>query len=348
MEPFTSFLASLPPPLTLAAGVALLLAGGHALVGGAIAIARRFGVSTLLIGLTIVAFGTSAPELAFNIVAATGGNAELSFGNVVGSNIANLGLVLGIAALVSPLAVHGRVVKREMPLLLGACLLTLLLARIPGSAEPGGPAVEGFTALDGAVLLSGFGLCLWLWFRLGRKDRADPLAREAEQVAGDGRGSPWLAGLLFLAGLLALLLGGKLTETGAVGIAAWLGFSKSLIGLTVVALATSLPEVVTSVLASRRGHTDLAVGNVVGSNLFNLLLVLGTTSAIAPVPLPAEVSVLGLASGWWDLLAMTGLTLLLWPFAATHRHRILKWEGFLLLAAYAGWLAWSILRETGI
>jgi len=338
-----------PSALTLGIGVALLLGGGHLLVEGAVDLARRFGVSTLLIGLTIVAFGTSAPELAFNVIAARNGNTALSFGNVVGSNIANIGLVLGLAALLSPLTVHGRVVRREMPQLILVTLAMIGLALWPATriATPGGTA-PGWGRTAGLALLGLFAGCTWAWFRMARSGRRDPLLADALQEASlrAPRAWPW-ASVLFLAGLGCLLLGGKLTEIGAVRIADGLGMSRTLIGLTIVAVATSLPEVVTSVVAARKGHADLAVGNVVGSNLFNLLLVLGVTSTIAPIPLPADSTTLGFAAGWWDLGAMLLLTLVLWPLCVTHDRRIVKREGLFLLLCYGAYVAWTVLRERG-
>ncbi|MDY7107266.1 MAG: hypothetical protein SYC29_01390 [Planctomycetota bacterium] len=195
-------------------------------------------------------------------------------------------------------------------------------------------------------MLGGFMLVTWAWYRMGRRDRADPLLAEAEAEARRERRLPVaLAAVLFLLGQLALVAGGKLAELGAAGVAAWLGLSQTLIGLTVVALATSLPEVVTSIIACRRGHIDLAVGNVVGSNLFNILLVLGATAAIASVPVPRDPLLFGIERGWGDLLVMLALTIILFPLAATSRQRIRRWEGAFLLLCYAGYIGLSIARE---
>jgi cation:H+ antiporter len=340
------FIESLPSPVVLIAGVALLLLGGHCLVEGAVRIARRCGVSTLLIGLTIVAFGTSSPELAFNVTAALNGNGDLSFGNVVGSNIANIALVLGLAALVCPLTVAGRVLSRELPLLIVASAAMIGLARMRPTIGVNGFAQHGFGRTDGIILLLGFMFMTWLWYRLGKKDRADPLSSEFEEEARRSRhmGLPTAFTLFFL-GLASLVAGGKLTEVGAVGVATALGLSQALIGLTVVAVATSLPEVVTSLIAARKGHADLAVGNVVGSNLFNILLVLGATSAIAPVPVPDEPGWFGLTRGWWDLFVMLGLTIVLVPFAIKADRRIVKAEGVFLLVCYFGYMLLCVIRE---
>jgi cation:H+ antiporter len=331
-----------------AAGVAMLLLGGQWLVDGSIQIAKRLGVSTLLIGLTIVACGTSAPELAFNVIASLNGNAELSFGNVVGSNIANLALVLGAAALVRPLVVHSRMIVKELPLLIIVSVAMLPLAYFPWSRLAEGPTQpnqHGFTTLDGVLMLAGFGFVLWLWARMARRDRSDPLLAEVEAETRQAPSSLPVAIAIFLLGLVALVAGGKVTEVGAVGVAERLGLSQGLIGLTIVAIATSLPEVVTSMIACRRGHVDLAIGNVVGSNLFNILLVLGVTAVIAEVPVPQEQGMLGIARGWTDLIFMAGLTILLWPLAMTNRRQIVKWEGALLLLLYVGYMSYSVVRE---
>ncbi len=266
--------------LILVVGIVLLLAGGHWLVTGAVTIARRLGVSTLVVGLTIVAMGTSAPELAFNVIAATGGHAELSFGNIVGSNIANIGLVLGITALIWPLTVHGRVVSRELPWLVVVSLVACLVPFLPF-----GPT--GFARIGGLFMFAWFGIFMVSWYRLGRREAADPLVQGLGQEAeAETVGSMGGAVALLLIGLALLFVGGKLSAVGAVGIARSLGLTEGLIGLTIVAFATSLPELTTCVIACRKGHHDLAVGNIVGSNIFNLLLVLGLTAVITPVPMP--------------------------------------------------------------
>ena len=314
--------------LKLVFGIVLLLAGGHWLVSGSVTIARRFGVSTLVVGLTIVAAGTSAPELFFNVIAATDGHAEMSFGNIVGSNIANIGLVLGFTALIWPLTVHGRVVSRELPWLVVVSLIAVVVAVLG----------DGFVRIGGAVMLSGFGIFMTIWYRLGRREAADPLVKGLGQEAeAETVGSMGGAVALFLIGLATLLAGGKFAEIGAVGIAKSLGLTEGLIGLTIVAFATSLPELTTGVIACRKGHHDLAIGNIVGSNLFNLLLVLGVTAVITPVPLPDN--------GTWDLMAMIVITALLWGMAVTHRYKVTRYEGAFLLLCYLGYMTWSVLRE---
>ncbi len=314
----------------LAVGIALLLGGGHWLVTGSVTIARRLGLSTLFVGLTIVAFGTSAPELVLNVIAASSGHSELSFGNIVGSNIANIGLILGLAALISPLTVHGRVVSKELPWLIAVSVAVAALAWLaPGVGEE----QKGFSRIDGAVMLVVFAIFMVSWFRMGRRKNGDPLVRElGEEAAAETRASLRAAIGLLIVGLAGLVCGGKLAETGAVEIAQRLGLSQALIGLTVVAFATSLPELATAIIACRQGHHDLAVGNVVGSNFFNLLFVLAVTAIIAPVAMPAKW-------GPWDLAVMIVITILLLPMAISHRRRITRWEGAILLGVYVTYMA---------
>jgi cation:H+ antiporter len=314
-------------------GLLVLLAGGHWLVNGSVAIARRFGISTLLVGLTIVAMGTSAPELAFNVIAALSNHADLSFGNVIGSNIANIGLILGVSALYRPLNVHGHVINKELPwLLVVSALMFVFVMKVPFAGE----TAYGFSRYDGGAMLLLFALFMIGWIRMGRRETADPLTAQLRAEA-EAAGSFPGAVLLVLLGLACLVGGGKLGELGAVHLARWLGLSQAVIGLTIVAFATSLPELVTGIIACRKGHDDLAVGNVVGSNMFNLLLVLGLTAVVAPVPLPT-------AHGWQDLGVMMAITIVL-AFMSFSRRTISRGEGATLLLLYLGYMAWSVIRE---
>jgi cation:H+ antiporter len=325
--------------LALVAGVALLILGGDQLVRGAVALASRLGVPALLVGLTVVAFGTSAPELALNIVAATKGNDGLSFGNVVGSNIANVGLILGISAIVCPLLVNSSVVKRELPLMLLATGLLLGLVAIPLApvmwrAPQGATPINELTRLEGGMLLVGFVVVLGLIMRAGLKNRDAREHFESEASAVEEHAGLPGAVVRVVVGLLGLLGGGWLAEYGASAIARDIGMSDELIGLTVVAIATSLPELATSLQAVRRGSVDIAVGNVVGSNIFNILLVLGATAAVNPVSIPAD----GLVP--LGVMALTSLALL--PMVLTGGRVVSRVEGTLLLIAYAGFMAWSV------
>lgn len=323
---------------SLIAGVFALILGGQILVEAAVVLARRLGLSTLIVGLTVVAFGTSAPELAFNIIAAIDGAGDLGFGNIVGSNIANIGLVLGASALARPLSVHHGVRRRDLPAVAVASAAMIAVALAPPLVTlTSGDAVPGFARLEGVILLGGFGLFLLAMVRQGRSDRAIA-AQSASQIdetqstaESDPEGRSFAtACAAFVGGLMLLILGGKLAELGAVGTARWLGWSEVMIGLTVIAIATSLPELVTSIVASVKGHTDLAIGNVMGSNIFNILLVMGATATISPLALPA--------SGSADLFWMAGLTVLLGAIILPSR-ALSRAGGAVLIGGYAAYLA---------
>ncbi|AGA34277.1 Inner membrane protein YrbG, predicted calcium/sodium:proton antiporter [Thioalkalivibrio nitratireducens DSM 14787] len=317
------------PVLAVTAGLAALTVGADRLVLGASALARGLGVTPLLIGLTIVAFGTSAPEVVVSIVAALQGNPDLAVGNAIGSNIANIGLVLGATALIAPLVVASGILRREFPILLGATLLGLVLL-LDGSLD----------RLDGLILLAGLAaLTVWLVVQsLRGRGHPDRLGVDVEAAMparmGLDRAVTWLA-----VGLVLLLAGSRILVWGGVELAGALGVSDLVIGLTIVAIGTSLPELATSVVAARKGETDLAIGNVIGSNLFNLLCVLAIPGLLAPSAV--EMSVL--MRDYPVMLAMTVLLLLL---AAGLRgpHRVQRWEGALLLGLFAGYLiliGWS-------
>ncbi|MHC4427555.1 MAG: sodium:calcium antiporter, partial [Planctomycetota bacterium] len=250
--------------------------------------------------------------------------------NIVGSNIANVGLILGVTGLVCALKVHSRVINKELPWLIVISLAVVAMAWVVFEAGE-------VSRIDGLLLLAGFVMFLVGWARMGQEDRADTLVTDlGEEAAEEAQRAIGPAIGLFLVGLACLLVGGKLTERGAVSLATLLGFSESLIGLTVVAMATSLPELATGVIAARRGHPDLAVGNVVGSNVFNLLFVMGVTATVSPIPVPHW--------GFYDLGVMTILTVLLLVFARTRRG-ISRVEALILLALYVGYITWTVMRE---
>jgi len=316
--------------LLLAIGLALLLGGGELTVRGAAALARELGVSALTVGLTIVAFGTSAPELAVNTLAALEGRVEISFGNVVGSNLANVGLILAIAALVRPLAVQGIVISREIPMMLLATAAAVVITFDRGAAD-----AAVFDRSEGALLLLFFGVFVYYTVREAlRGRRADPLLAQASGSRSGGPLRSLLSSALVAAlGLVLLTGGGHLTVEGAVGLAEVLGVPSSIIALVLIAVGTSLPELVTSVVASYRGQTDLAVGNIVGSNIFNLLFVLGITASLHPVPVPER--------GALDIVVMSVLSLALLPLALRYRN-ISRPEGAALLLAYAAYVGWRL------
>lgn len=317
----------------LVLGLTLLLGGGNFLVTGASALARNLGVSPLVIGLTVVAFGTSAPELSINLLGALQGNAGISFGNIIGSNIANIGLVIGLTALIRPLTIQSVIISREIPMM----ILVSIIALIAGSDLFLRDAAGVFDRSDGLVFLMLFSV--FMYYTIGdviRKRSDDSLVEEAQEFSGGKglRGSVLNFGM-FTGGLAGLLLGGKLSVDAAVGIAEALDISEVVIGLTVVAIGTSLPELVTSLVATFQGKTDIAVGNVVGSNIFNLLLVNGLCSSITPIAVPS--------GGIFDLLIMILLALFLLPMSITDGKKVVRWEGAVLLALYLGYNIWRVV-----
>jgi cation:H+ antiporter len=286
-----------------------------------------------VVGLTVVAFGTSAPELSVNLSAAFQGNSDISFGNIIGSNIANIGLILGISALVRPLAIKGRIITREIPIMLLASVLTLLAGLDTLLRQ----APNMFDRTDGLVLLLVF--CVFLYTTIGdvlSSRSGDPFLEEVEGLAPKRSFPRIIANLtLFAAGLLLLILGGRLAVSGAVGAAELLQIPKAVIGLTIIAVGTSLPELVTSGVATWKGQTDIAIGNVVGSNIFNLLFIAGLSATVTPIPVPAP-------GGWQDLVMMVFLSLFLLPLCLTDSKRLVRREGALLLALYLGFNVWRV------
>ena len=321
--------------LTLLAGLIVLLAGGELLVRGASALARNLGVSPFVVGLTVVAFGTSAPELAVNVAAALSGNGDITFGNIIGSNIANIGLIIGLTALLQPLSVHRSIVSREIPVMLAATGMAIFMTL----DFIFGAAVNQFGKIDGAIFLACFVAFLFFTTRTALRDRRkDRFLQETEQDQEREKEMHWgIASVLTVAGLAGVLLGSDWTVKGASGVAAAMGMSQAVIGLTIVALGTSLPELTTSLFAIRKGQADLAIGNVVGSNIFNLLFILGVSSSIRPVPVPGR--------GFTDLAAMAVFSLMLLPFALSQR-KLARHEGLLLLIGYLGYMAWRTLSTS--
>lgn len=312
-----------------ALGLVALYFGAEWLVRGAARWARARGVSAVAVGLTIVAFGTSAPELVVSTVAAARAQAGVALGNVIGSNILNVGLILGLASVIRPLKVQMRLVAGEVPLLVAVSVVIPLLA-LDG----------GFGRVDAALLLGGFAGYLLLVLTLARRapSFAETAYREFEAAESlEPRAEARRRDLLAIAGgLVALALGAHAAVTGAVGVAAAFGISELVIGLTVVAIGTSLPELATSVTAAARGEADIAVGNVVGSSLFNLLAVLGAASAVRPLEVPGALL-------HFEVPVMIGLSLLLWPIAWTGL-RVERWEGAVLLAGYLGFQISLLVR----
>jgi cation:H+ antiporter len=319
--------------LLLLAGLVLLLGGGDLLVRGASALARALGIPPIVIGLTVVAFGTSAPELVVNLIAVAGESPGIAFGNVVGSNLANLGLILGIAAIVRPMKVQGTVIVREIPMMLLATAFVLAM-----SAEPDLGGVRGsIERTEGICLLLLFAVFLYALFaEMVRHRASDPLALQVESSqATRAPSSPWLSGGMIAGGLLGLGIGGHLLVQSASRLALAIGVPEVVVGLSVVAVGTSLPELVTSLIAALRDEADMAIGNVVGSNIFNLLLILGITTSVTPVTVPE--------GGFLDLVVLLILSASLLPMAFTHVRRLVRGEGLLLLASWAAYTLWRAL-----
>jgi cation:H+ antiporter len=310
-------------------GLGLLVAGAELLVRGAARLAGAAGISPLVVGLTVVAFGTSAPEMAVSVKSAWLGQPDMAVGNVVGSNIFNVLFILGASAAIAPLVVAQQIVRRDVPILIGLSVLVLVLA-LDGAIG----RVEGIALL---VVLAGY--TAWLVRASRRESQAVRVEYEAEYPAPRGRTWP-LDLLLVLAGLGLLVLGSRWLVSGAIEFARWMGVSEVVVSLTIVAAGTSLPEVATSILATIRGERDIAVANVIGSNLFNLLGVLGLSAAVAPSGLPVADSMLG-----FDVPAMIAVAVACLPIFFTG-NRIARWEGVVFLGYYAAYTGFLILDAT--
>lgn len=305
-------------------GVALLIFGAEILVRGASGLAFAVGISPLVVGLTVVAFGTSAPELAVGIQAAATGQSDIALGNVVGSNIANILLILGLSAMAAPLIVSPQILRFDLPLMMVVSVVVYAMAW---------NGLIGF--VEGLILMIGIiSYTAWTIYK-SRRDEKD--ASEASAAAPD-HVAPWYIDLgLLLLGLVMLVLGARWIVNGASDFARSLGVSELIIGLTIVAVGTSLPEIAISVVASIRGERDIAVGNAVGSNIFNILSVLGVTALVAPagIPIPAEAL-------RFDMLVMLVVSLALLPVCYTQRE-ISRWEGVLFTLYYVVYTAYLVL-----
>ncbi len=302
--------------LLVVAGVGLLYLGGEGLVRGGAGLGRRIGLSPLVIGLTIVSFGTSTPELAASLVAVLEGAPAIAVGNVIGSNIANLGLVLGLTAVVWPLSSPARSLGRDTLVMLAASLALFAVVRD-----------DRISRLEGLVLLALMASYIgYLISRPSGEVDVEEVADAARIATSSSRAGLWLAAGLVLAGIGLLVLGAHLLVTGAVGVARHLGVSERVIGLTMVAFGTSLPELASSLVAALRHHSEIVLGNLIGSNTFNILFILGGTAAVEPVAAPwGEVRA--------DLLVMLGIGVLA-PILLMSGARLSRWEGGLLLLTY--------------
>lgn len=314
----------------LVAGLGILIAGAEALVRGASSLGRGMGITPLVIGLTVVAFGTSAPELTVNIYSAIQGATDLALGNIIGSNIANILLILGITACVTPLAVKSSTVRWEIPL----ALLAMVLVFVFGSDVLfDGGALNVMTRSDGVALLGFFVIFMFYIFALVGSESAPQ--NEGTETEGKSLGV-WPAIGLSVVGLAGLILGGKMLVDQAIVLATLAGLSESVIGLTVVAIGTSLPELATSIVAALKKEVDIAVGNVIGSNIFNVFWILGVTSVIAPLPSPAGFMV--------DVLVAIGATLALFlALFIGRKHQLERWQGVVFVLAYLAYLTYLVI-----
>ena len=317
----------------LIAGLVLLVAGAEVLVRGAAKLAAQFGIPPLVIGLTVVAFGTSAPDTAVSVQSALNGSGDLAIGNVVGSNIANVLLILGVTALVAPLVVSRQLIRLDVPIMIGASLVTF------------GLAWDGeLSRFDGALLFAGVLAYTGFLIYSARKDKGGDDDEFAKEFGLDEAPKPyaWAINLgLIIAGLVLLVVGSNFLVEGAVTLARALGISELVIGLTVVAVGTSLPELATSILAAIKGERDIAVGNIVGSNIFNLLCVLGLASMVAPAAIAVSPNALA-----FDFPVMIAVAIACLPIFFSG-YRINRWEGLLFLGYYVAYTLYLVMFSTG-
>lgn len=327
--------------LLLLAGLVTLVGGANLMIRGATALATAFGVPPVVIGLTIVAFGTSAPELVVNSTAAFAGQTELAFGSIIGSSTINLGWVLAVTALVKPIKVEPSIISREIPMML---LATAAFFALAADRDLDNAPQDLITRGNGIVLLLLFGVFLYytisrVVLTRRRTQQSDPFLEEIEQTVERRNPLPKSVSLIMtIGGMVALIGGGRLTVYSAVKIAAALGIAEFIIGLTIISFGTTLPELVTGILATRRGEGDIAIGNVVGSNIFNLLFIGGTVSVIYPISVPA--------GGLLDLALLTVLSALVLPISIRGHRTITRAEGSLLLVLYVSYLIWRISTST--
>jgi cation:H+ antiporter len=315
--------------LLFALGFVLLIKGAQWLVDGASEIARELNISDLVIGLTVVAFGTSTPELFVNVVASARGNTGIAIGNVLGSNISNVFLILGISAVIYPLSVTKGTVWKEIPFYLLAVIVLGLLAN---DRILDGSMISQLTRIDGLVLLAFFSIFLYYSFSIAKEIEG------MEQIVPAKKRGRALSILLVMAGFVGLGLGGRWIVNGAVSLATGLGMSESLIGLTIVAIGTSLPELATSAIAAYKKNVEIAVGNVVGSNIFNVFFVLGISSSIKPLPFQANSN--------FDIGMIIFSSILLFLFMFTGKRRSLdRWEGVVFVCIYCGYISWRVINE---
>lgn len=318
----TSFLFAL--------GFVFLIKGADFLVDGASKIAKRFHVSEMIIGLTIVSFGTSLPELLVNITASYKGNPEIAIGNIFGSNIANILLILGVSAMIKPLPITKNIYFSEIPFSLVATLLVGFLANAALFTDT---RTLSLSQLDGGILLLFFSLFMGYIYAVHQNNKLENAAQEEDEQEK----SLVKPSLLILLGLVGLYFGGEWVVSGAIVIAKAFGLSETFIGLTIIAIGTSLPELITSAVATYRGNTDIAVGNVVGSNIFNMLWILGVSAIIRPLPFDV-------ASNSDIIMIILSSALLLFAVAVGKGAKIVRWEGLVFVLVYILYIYFLIQR----
>jgi cation:H+ antiporter len=310
--------------ILLIVGFVILIKGADMLVDGAVALARNFGISDIVIGLTIVSFGTSAPELIVNLIASLKGNSEIAVGNILGSNIVNILFILGISAVIFPLSVKENTTWKEIPFALLSAVVVLFLGN---DIVFGGRGDSTLSLGDGLVLLSFFAIFMYYIISISKEDADQAPVESGMKVS---------KAILFIAiGLTGLIFGGKWIVDGAVTMAQSLGVSQSLIGLTIVAVGTSLPELATSAVAAYKKNTDIAIGNVVGSNIFNMFWILGISSIINPIPV--------LARSDFDFSVNILASILLFAFLFIGKKHILqRWQGAAFILCYFAYVSYLI------
>ena len=315
--------------LLLIGGLALILLGANCLTDGASSVAKKWGVSDLVIGLTIVAFGTSAPELVISSLSAVSGSAELAIGNVVGSNIFNILMIIGCVALVMPIKIEKSIMSNEIPLVILSALAMLFCAN---DIILNGDTANFISRADGLILLLFFAIFMRYTFSIATKGGGDnDSAEEVKTMSGIK------ATLFILGGLTGLIFGGQFFVDGASGIALSMGVSESIVGLTIVAAGTSLPELATSLTAAFKKNPGMAIGNVIGSNIFNSFFILGCASTISPLPMGGITN--------FDLLSMVGASLLFFTFGWLFKQRtITRIEGTIMVACYIAYTTYLVMQ----
>lgn len=308
--------------VSLIGGLILLFVGAEGLVRGSSAIALRLGISPLVIGLTVVAFGTSAPELLVSVKSSLEGNSDIAIGNVIGSNICNIALILGVSALINPMIVKAQVVKREIPIMIGVTVLLILML-----------LNNNISRLEGIILTAGIIIYTVISIYLSKKERDPEVILEFQEELGKKPVGLLISSILVVVGLALLIFGANIFVNGAVSAAERMGVSNAVIGLTVVAFGTSLPELITSIVAGIKKEGDIAIGNIVGSNVFNILSILGITAVIKPIT--------SYGISYVDLSIMLLTAVIILPLSYSG-FKINRWEGAFLFIGYIAYFIYLL------